>query len=149
MASGSGDAAGAPPAAGDDSVLVGFLLVDMAVMGKVLPSKQAADALGGMIGQAAGTRGPEGPDQVPETQAPRDSTPFDATLPSGSHASGTMETKFSTKAERSLVSVKLDGSWSSTTRPGLVRPPRAAPPRSRSTTTRRSTSARMSGASSP
>lgn len=105
---GSGGTTGAPPAAGDDSVLVGFLLVDMAVMGKVLPSKQAADALGGMILKAAGTRGPEGPDQIPETQAPRDSTPFDAILPSGSRASGTMETRFSTKAERSLVSVKLD-----------------------------------------
>ena len=89
-------------------VLVAFLIVEMAIMGRILPSQQSADALAGMIAKVGETGGRDGPDQVPEERAPPDSTPFDATSPSGGHATGTMETHFSTKAERSLVTVDLD-----------------------------------------
>lgn len=90
------------------SVLVGFLLIDIAILGKILPSKQSADALAGTVGQVARQGGLDGPDRIPDQPLQSESVPFDATLDSGSRAAGTMETRATVKAERSLVSIELN-----------------------------------------
>ena len=92
----------------NSSVLVGFLLIDMAIMGKILPSKQSADALAGTVRQVAQQGGLDGPDSIPEQPLPSESVPFDATSDDGSRATGTMDTHGSVKAEGSLVSIELD-----------------------------------------
>ncbi len=107
--SGPGDAAAARPASVNGStVLVGFLMIDMAVMGKILPSRQSAQLLAGAVKQVAGQGGRDGPDSIPAQPGQTESTPFDATADSGLRATGTMETNSTVKAERSLVTVDLD-----------------------------------------
>ena len=109
LRTGPGDAPTAPGAAVNGSiVLVGFLLIDMAIMGRILPSKQAADALAGTVRQVAQEGGLDGPDSVPDQPLMSESVPFDATTDQGSHATGTMETHATVKAEGSLVSIELD-----------------------------------------
>jgi hypothetical protein len=89
-----------------DAMVVGFLVIDMAIVSRALPSKLAADTLSAMVKQVGGGPGRDGPDRVPREEQTQ-STPFDATTGS-STATGSMETKTAVQAERSLVTVDLD-----------------------------------------
>jgi hypothetical protein len=93
-------------AANSDAMVLGFLVIDMTIMSRALPSKLAADTLSGMVKEVGGGPGRDGPDKTPREEQTK-TTPFNATSGT-STGTGSMETKVAVQAEHSLVTVDLD-----------------------------------------